>query len=56
MASGRVILDTTSPIFLQKASIRSSTINIPSSSWNNKWVSYPEFYPTVPILARFSGV
>ena len=56
MASGRVILDTSSPTFLTKSSIRSQSVNIPPSSWVNNWISYPEVFDTVPILARFSNI
>jgi hypothetical protein len=56
LASGRVILDTSSPTFLTKSSIRSQSVNIPPSSWVNNWISYPEVFDTVPILARFSNI
>ena len=56
MASGRVILETSSPTFLIKSSIRSQSVNIPPSSWINNWISYPEVYDTVPILARFANI
>ena len=56
MASGRVILDTSSANFLIKSSIRSQSVNIPPSSWINNWISYPEVFDSVPTLARFANI
>lgn len=56
MASGRVILETSSPTFLVKSSIKSQSVNIQPSSWINNWISYPEMHDTVPILGRFANI